>query len=82
MIPCDKILFVRGRGVVVQHAALSRPRSRVRIPSLPLKVRDFPRTFCYTKEAVLQSIGLLLSIIVARSAINFRKLLVSLGYVK
>ncbi len=26
---------VRGRGVAVKHAALSRPRSRVRIPSLP-----------------------------------------------
>ena len=39
--PCDKISFARGRGVVVQHAALSRPRSRVQIPSLPLKVRVY-----------------------------------------
>src|SRR5438128_2276043 len=32
---CYNAFVVRGRGVVAKHAALSRLRSRVRIPSLP-----------------------------------------------
>ena len=50
------------RGVVVQHAALSRPRSRVRIPSGPPKLVQKTNQkswfFCYFMPVFVTKIGL------------------------
>ena len=44
--PCGRLSSVRwSRGVAVQHAALSRPRSRVQIPSGPQKSLSFREAF-------------------------------------
>ena len=52
------------RGVAVQHAALSRPRSRVRIPSGPPKLVQKTNQkswfFCYFMPVFVTKVGLFL----------------------
>lgn len=72
----DKLLCLWGRGVVVKHAALSRPRPRVQIPSLPPKKETTFRQFLfYLSYSVIPNS-------LARSSKSLRFFSRSFGYVR